>query len=268
MLHRPLITLTTDFGYDDPSVGVMKGVMYSINPHLNIVDLTHNISPQGIREAAFTIGMNYQYFPAESIHLVVVDPGVGSKRRPLLVVSDGHYFIGPDNGVFSYIFNQPERDLKVLHITSAHLFLKKDSPTFQGRDVFSPCAAWLSTGMDVSKFGEVIEDYHTIHLPASVRQNDRSLKGEVILIDRFGNAMTNIKKSDIDSLKGSDSEVRLKILLKGGEIPFREFYSQADDRSLSALINSSEYLEVFIYSGNASSEYDIRPGEAVEILLS
>jgi len=268
MHHRPLITMTTDFGYDDPSVGVMKGVIYSINPHLNIVDLTHNIAPQGIQEAAFTIGMNYQYFPAKSIHLLVVDPGVGSKRRPLLVVSDGHYFIGPENGVFSYIFNQASKDLKVVHITSEHLFLKKDSPTFQGRDVFSPCAARLSTGLDISEFGEAIEDYHTIRLPVPLRQNDRSLKGEVILIDRFGNAMTNIKKTEIDDLLSLFPKGRMKIFLRGKEIQFREYYSQADDRSVSALINSSEYLEVFVYSGSAASEYDIRPGESVEILLS
>jgi S-adenosyl-L-methionine hydrolase (adenosine-forming) len=268
MQHRPLITMTTDFGYDDSSVGVMKGVIYSINPHLNIVDLTHNIAPQGIQEAAFTIGMNYQYFPPKAIHLVVVDPGVGSGRRPLLVVSGEHYFIGPDNGVFSYIYKQAQKDLKVLHITSEHFFLKKDSPTFQGRDVFSPCAAWLSTGLDIDKFGEVIEDYHAIHLPAPLREDDRRLKGEVILIDRFGNAMTNIKKSDIDDLKVGHPEGSLKVTLKGREIPFRDYYSQAGDRSLSALINSSGYLEIFIYSGSAASEYDIRSGDAVEILLS
>jgi len=267
MLHRPLITMTTDFGYDDPSVGVMKGVIYSINPHLNIVDLTHNIAPQGIQEAAFTIGMNYQYFPANTIHIVVVDPGVGSGRRPLLVVSDEHYFIGPDNGVFSYIYKQAPKNLTVVHITSQHFFLKKDSPTFQGRDVFSPCAAWLSTGLDRDKFGVVIEDYHDIRLPVALRQNDRSLKGEVILIDRFGNAMTNIKKTEIDALHSLRPEGRLKIFLKGREVPVREYYSQVDDRSVSALINSSEYLEIFVYSGSAASEYDIRPGESVEILL-
>jgi S-adenosylmethionine hydrolase len=184
------------------------------------------------------------------------------------VVSDGHYFIGPDNGVFSYIFKQASKDLKVVHITSEHLFLKKASPTFQGRDIFSPCAARLSTGLDISEFGEVIEDYHTIHLPVPLRQNDRSLKGEVILIDRFGNAMTNIKKTEIDDLLSLFPTGRMKIFLRGKEIQFREYYSQSDDRSVSALINSSEYLEVFVFSGSAASQYDIRPGESVEILLS
>jgi S-adenosylmethionine hydrolase len=268
MLRKPVITVTTDFGYDDPFVGVMKGVMYSINPQLNIVDLTHNITPQGIQEAAFIIGMHYQYFPANSIHLVVVDPGVGSARRPLLVVSDGHYFIGPDNGVFSYIYKQAMKDLTVVHITSGHFFLKKDSPTFQGRDVFSPSAAWLSTGLDLDKFGEVIEDYHTIHLPVPLRQDDRSLLGEVILIDRFGNAMTNINKTEIEDLRGLLPEGRLNIFLKGKKIFLREYYSQADDGSVCALINSSGYLEIFVYRGSAASKHDILTGDAVEILLS
>src|SRR4030066_285648 len=116
MFHR-LITLTTDFGYEDPFAGVMKGVIYTINPQVIIVDLTHGITPQNIQEAAFTIGMNYHYFPKDSVHLVVVDPEVGSGRRPLLVVADEHYFIGPDNGVFSYLYNRGARDLKVVHIT-------------------------------------------------------------------------------------------------------------------------------------------------------
>src|SRR5512142_3185129 len=104
MSRSPLITITTDFGYDAPFAGVMKGVIYSINPDVNIVDLTHSIAPQNIRQAAYTIGMNYRYFPEWSIHLVIVDPGVGTMRRPLMVVADGHYFVGPDNGVFSWLY--------------------------------------------------------------------------------------------------------------------------------------------------------------------
>ena len=268
MLHRSLITMTTDFGYDDPFVGVMKGVIYTINPHVNIVDLTHNITPQSVQEAAFTIGMNYQYFPKNSIHLVIADPGVGSARRPLLVVADEHYFIGPDNGVFSYLYTLAARDLEIVHITSEHLFLKKDSPTFQGRDVFSPCAAWLSAGLNVSKFGDIIADYHTIGLPVPGRRNERLLQGAVIFIDRFGNSITNIKKTDIDDLRGEQADGALKIVLKGNAVRFREYYSQAQNRGISALINSSGYLEIFIYRGSVASKYDIVTGDIVEVFLS
>ena len=268
MSHRSLISLTTDFGNDDPFVGVMKGVIYTINPHVNIVDLAHNILPQNIQEAAFTIGMNYHYFPKNSIHLVVVDPGVGSGRRPLLVVADGHYFIGPDNGVFSYLYTRASKDLMVIHITSEHFFLKKDSPTFQGRDVFSPCAAWLSTGLETDQFGETITDYHTMQLPAAVRLSALHLQGEVLFIDRFGNAITNITKTGIDDLRGPAAGGNLKISVKGNDIRLREYYSQPEGRGMSALMNSSGYLEIFIYRGSAASEYGIVPGDIVHVDIS
>ncbi|MBS1126741.1 MAG: hypothetical protein H6Q93_730 [Nitrospirae bacterium] len=265
---RSLITMTTDFGYDDPFVGVMKGVMYTINPHANIVDLTHNITPQSIQEAAFIIGMHYHYFPKNSIHLVVVDPGVGSARRPLLVTADDHYFIGPDNGVFSYLYRMAAKDIMVIHITSAHFFLMKDSPTFQGRDVFSPCAAWLSTGLDISKFGEVITDYQTIHLPAPVSRDDRILQGEVIFLDRFGNAISNIKKSDINDFIGTRKEDTVRIVIKGNEIRLSSFYSEVCEGILSGVMNSSGYLEIFTYRGNAAAEYQITSGDIVKVALS
>jgi len=268
MFHRPLITMTTDFGYDDPFAGVMKGVIYTINPHVNIVDLTHNIIPQNIQEAAFTIGMNYHYFPKDSVHLVVVDPEVGSGRRPLLVVADEHYFIGPDNGVFSYLYKLEARDLKVIHITSEQLFLKKDSPTFQGRDIFSPCAAWLTTGLDVNKFGEAVSDYHTIDLPSPVRLTDLVVQGEVIFIDRFGNAVINIKKTDIADLQEMQPEGTLRVFLKDREMRLMGYYSQGENRVMSALINSSGYLEVFIFRDSAASKYDILPGDVVKVVLS
>ena len=260
--------MTTDFGYADPFVGVMKGVIYGINPEVNIVDLTHNISPQSIQEAAFTIGMHYHYFPKNSLHLVVVDPGVGSERRPILVAAGEHYFIGPDNGVFSYVYRQAPDYLRVIRITSDHLFLMKDSPTFQGRDVFAPSAAWLSTGKDISYFGEVITDYHVIDLPASWRQTDEILQGEVILIDRFGNAITNIRKADIHGLNMSLKQGALRISLKGMDTRLMSFYSEAQAETLSALLNSSGYLELFIFKGSAASQYAIVPGDRVTVSTS
>ena len=259
--------MTTDFGYDGPFVGVMKGVIYTINPHVNIVDLSHNIHPQNIQEAAFTIGMNYSYFPKKSIHIVVVDPGVGSERRPLLVYADGHFFLGPDNGVFSYLYKHASKDLQVIHITSEHLFLKKDSPTFQGRDVFSPCAAWLSTGLEINKFGETITDYHNVQLPAAVRQSALLIQGEVLFTDRFGNAITNITRTDMDDLRSVQAG-DIKISLKSKDIQLREYYSQAAARGMSALVNSSGHLEIFIYKGSAATEYNILPGDEVKVLLS
>lgn len=260
--------MTTDFGYADPFVGVMKGVIYGINPEVNIVDLTHNISPQSIRDAAFIVGMHYHYFPKNSVHLVVVDPGVGSERRPILVAAGEHYFIGPDNGVFSYVYRQAPDYLRVIRITSDHLFLMKDSPTFQGRDVFAPSAAWLSTGKDISYFGEIISDYLEIDLPAPWRQTDEILQGEVILIDRFGNAMTNIRKADINGLTMSLKQGALRISFKGIDARLMSFYSESESETFSALLNSSGYLELFIFKGSAASRYGIVPGDLVTVSIS
>jgi S-adenosyl-L-methionine hydrolase (adenosine-forming) len=267
MSFKSLITLATDFGYNDPFAGVMKGVIYGINPETHIVDLTHGITPQNISQAAFVIGFNYHYFPKRSIHIVVVDPGVGSGRRPILVASAGHYFIGPDNGVFSYIFKSAEEEPTVIHITSEHYFLKKDSPTFQARDIFSPCAAWLSTGMEITRFGEKITDYKKIDLPVAGRK-DNLLRGEVILTDKFGNAITNIRKTDILELRKEYSGAAIQVSFKGRKIGLCRYYAQAEDRGLTAIVNSSDLLELFLYRGSAASEHRIAPGDIVEVHFS
>ena len=259
--NRPIITLTTDFGYNDPFVGVMKGVILKISPEARIVDITHGIKPQDVEEAAFAIGMNFQYFPDDTIHVVVVDPGVGSERRPILVFSENHYFIGPDNGVFSYIYLRKHEMLEVVHINAAHYFLQKKSPTFQGRDLFAPVAAWFSRGVHAEKFGDLITDYKTINLPFPSVDGDGRLRGKIIHIDRFGNAMSNISKADIHALQGTVKGGPFKALLKGAEVPMRNFYHEAADKKVYALINSSGYLEFFVSGGSAASSYQISVGD-------
>ncbi len=264
MAGRPLITLTTDFGYDDPFVGVMKGVILKINPEARIVDLTHGIRPQDIQEAAFTIGLNYRYFPMDTIHVVVVDPGVGSARRPLLVFSENHFFIGPDNGVFSHIYRAKHETLQVIHIAADHYFLQKRSPTFQGRDLFAPVAAWFSRGLQMEKFGDPITDYRSINIPFPGTEDGRVI-GSVIHIDRFGNAMTNISRADLAGLTGQ-SAGNFRVLLRGSEVPLRNYYHEAKDDRLYSLVNSSEYLEFFVSGGNASLQYQVSVGDRVEVV--
>ena len=266
MQDNPLITLTTDFGYEDPFVGVMKGVILKINPRAEIIDLTHGITPQDIRGAAFAIGTSYTFFPDDTIHIVVVDPGVGSGRRPIIVSMGHHYFIGPDNGVFSYIYRAGQETPEVVHITAEYYFLSNRSPTFQARDVFCSVAAWLSRGVALSKFGDTITDYHKIELPFASVSRDGILRGEVIHIDRFGNAITNITKADVERLFCSEF-APCKIMLKGREIPFKRFYLEADNGKLCSLLNSSDFLEFFLYAGNAAAECNITVGDAVEIVL-
>jgi S-adenosylmethionine hydrolase len=263
---RPLITLTSDFGTKDPFVGQMKGVILNTNPDVEMVDITHNISPHNIREGAVLTGLSYEYFPVRTIHLVVVDPGVGSRRRPIIVATQNHYFVGPDNGLFSMVYKKEKDFFSVTHITAEHYFLKKDSATFHGRDVFAPVAGWLSKGIPVSHFGAEIDDFMNIHLPEPGRPSRNTIEGEVMYIDRFGNAITNIS-SDLlrDSLNGGE---RLRIVLKGNVVSFRNCYSEVEDKDLYCLINSCGLLEFFIFRGNAAESFGIRIGDIVGIIKS
>jgi S-adenosylmethionine hydrolase len=267
MQHNPIITLTTDFGCRDPFVGIMKGTILSINPLADIVDITHDISPQNIMEAAFAIEMSFASFPYNTIHVIVVDPGVGSVRRPILVITDHHYFVGPDNGVFSQIYTLSET-LTVIHITAEHYFLPHRSTTFHGRDIFAPAAAWLSKGINVSNFGEPVIDYIDLKLPVPLMPKNNIIEGEVIYIDRFGNAITNIRTEKIDNLSRSNPNGKIKVLVKNKDAPIKDYYSQAGDNGIYSLINSFGYLELFVYKGRASSDFGIAVGEKVTVILS
>lgn len=265
MSDKPVITLTTDFGYKDSFVGVMKGVILQTNPEATIVDISHGIRSHDIREAAYTIGMSFAYFPANTIHVVVVDPGVGSERRPVILRTDHHTFIGPDNGVFSYIYSLKHETLHVTHITAAHYFISAKGSTFHARDIFAPAAAYLSRGINIRNFGEEISDYYKIPLPFPQKTADNRIRGDVILIDRFGNAITNIKSSHIRALCRSTPECPVQILIKDMRVTVLDYYAQAADEGLYAVVNSSGYLELFVYRGNAASGHAISIGDEVVI---
>jgi S-adenosylmethionine hydrolase len=263
--HIPIITLTTDFGCRGPLVGIMKGVIIGINPEVRIIDLTHKVGQYNVREAALTIGMSYMQFPKQTIHVVVTDPGVGSKRKPIMVRTEHHYFIGPDNGVFSMIYSSHEQ-CKVIHLTEEHYFLTGRSATFDGRDIFAPVAAWLSKGIDPSKFGEEITEHVTLPFPSPSMPTRTTLEGEVIMIDHFGNAITNIRSEDIDMLKHTKSKVKLRIVIKGKQTALKHYYSEAEDKGLHALLNSMDRLELFVYRGNASTEFNIKVGDTLGLM--
>ena len=265
-MDNPIITLTTDFGYKDPFVGIMKGIILDINPDAKIVDITHGIGPQNIHEAALVLEMSFKTFAHNTIHLVVVDPGVGSARRPILALTEDYFFIGPDNGVLSRVFPLSER-LSVLHITSSHYFLKKDGSTFQGRDIFAPIAGWLSKGIEVTNFGDPITDFKKLSIPSPQFTGQNVIDGEVIYIDRFGNSMTNIHKDKISELTGSDSGNKIKVLVKGKEVLFKTYYAEVKDTGLYALINSFGYLELFVRNGSAARTHGLKIGEKVGVML-
>ncbi|MDQ6758622.1 MAG: SAM-dependent chlorinase/fluorinase, partial [Acidobacteriota bacterium] len=173
----PVITLTTDFGTSDHFVGVMKGVILGIAPQARIVDITHDIAPFGVTEGAFAISQAYAYFPKNTIHVVVVDPGVGSARRPLLVETAGHFFVAPDNGVLSMIYSRA--DHKVRHITCERYFRQPVSPTFHGRDIFSPVAAHLAAGTAPARFGKLVQDPVRLALDQPTQTGKRTWTGAV-----------------------------------------------------------------------------------------
>ncbi len=261
----PIITLATDFGYRDPLTGIVKGVILGINPEANIVDITHGISKYNVREAALTIGMSYRQFPPRTIHVAVTDPGVGSSRRPILVVTENYYFVGPDNGIFSVIYSESER-FQVIHVTADHYFLRKKSATFHARDIFGPVAAWLSKGVVASNFGEPVNDYARFAFPVPNMPTKTTVEGEVIHIDHFGNAITNIKSENLRLLLG-EKPGNLRIVAKGRQIEMKKYYSEAEDRDLYALINSMDLLELFVYRGNAAKQYELKVGDTLGVML-
>ncbi len=257
---KRIITLTTDFGLKDPYQGIMKGVILSINPAAGIVDLTHGISPGKILEGALAIDVSYGYFPPETIHIGVVDPGVGGSRRPIVVEAEGHFFVGPDNGLFSPVLKKVPR-CRVFHLTNKRFFLKNISATFHGRDIFAPVAAHLSLGVSPQELGEPIEDPFIIDIPEPNR-GEGLVTGEVIHIDTFGNLITNITAGDVEAL-GAPSG--LEVFIKGFCIKgIKRTYCEAGSGPL-ALIGSSGRLEIAFYGKSAAETLDVSTGERVEV---
>ena len=218
-----LITLLTDFGTADYFVGAMKGVILSINPHARIVDITHEIPPQNIPAGAFMLSAACQAFPSETIHVAVVDPGVGSTRRPLVVSGCNQYFVGPDNGLFSFIFER-DREARVFHLTNEDYFRRPVSQTFHGRDVFAPVAAALSKGVRPEQLGVEIKDYQLLAQLKPRRRDARTIEATIIHIDRFGNCITNLTAEDVT---GEMVERGLCMSVNGREITsFRRYFAE------------------------------------------
>ncbi|MFQ5456074.1 MAG: S-adenosyl-l-methionine hydroxide adenosyltransferase family protein [Nitrospirota bacterium] len=251
MSVTPIITLITDFGEKDYFVGSMKGVILNINPDVTIVDISHDISSQDIVEASFVLKSIYKYFPSHTIHVVVVDPGVGGRRRPILVTSSNYYFVAPDNGVLSYIYKE-DQPVKVREITSEHYFMKSHGETFHGRDIFAPIAARISKGVETSHIGEEIKDYTILKLNEPKLTDKNSLHGRIIHIDKFGNMITNITNEHLYNSFGYKKEMNFKIIIKEIVITgLNNFYAEGERGVPSALINSSGHLEIYSFMNNA-----------------
>lgn len=262
---KSLITLTTDFGESDYFVPAMKGVILGINPAAEIVDVTHLIPAHDIYAAAFTLMCCYKDFPKNTIHLVVVDPGVGSSRRPIMVMTDDYNFIGPDNGVFSYIYHR-EQVNRVVCFTTEHYFRQPVSSTFHGRDVFAPCAAYASKLVDWRMMGEEISDPVRFNTPAPALASGNQIRGAVIHIDRFGNLITNITRAELtEELIRAGARVRI-----GAHEAARVLthFAEANPNELFAYFGGAGFLELATPRQSAARLVEGRRGAEVEVVVA
>ena len=269
------IVLTTDFGAASPYAGVLHGVVLRINPSARIVDLTHQIQPQNIRQASFILGINYRFFPEGSIHVAVVDPGVGTDRKPLLVVTPTARFLAPDNGLLSFVLagllkeppDQPglvplPSDCAAYYLTNSRYWLNPVSHTFHGRDIFAPVAAHLSLGVSPDELGQPTREIVWLPAPQPTRRGN-NLSGEVVYTDHFGNLVTNIPAQELAD------HVSLQMEIKGRRINHlsRTFHDREPEHvdGLLALVNSHGYLEIALADGSAASLLGVDTGEPVQV---
>ena len=265
MAHRPIITLTTDFGLSDHFVGTVKGVILGIAPDAEIVDISHSVQAFDVLDGALTIAQSYSYFPAGTVHLVVVDPGVGTARRAILVTSDRHHFVAPDNGVLSLVYAREER-LHIRHVIAEHYSLQPVSNTFHARDIFAPISAYLAKGVDPEKFGEEISDYVRFNAPKPKMMDGKSLRGVVLKVDRFGNLITNITPEDAPMLFAS-APAAFKILVGKHEITeIHSNYSEGAPGKVFGILGSMGYLEIAADRGSAAKI--IGTGKGTEVIVS
>ncbi len=260
MNHHRIITLMTDFGERDPYVGAMKGVILGITPEVTIVDITHLIPPQNVYEAAYVLSSATPYFPAGTIHVAVVDPGVGTERRPIVVHTERAYYVAPDNGLLTPIF-QRERVLEVVHLTNDTYWLPRVSHTFHGRDIFAPVAAYLARGVPLNALGILLTPEDLVQLEWFPAQTlpDGSIEGMVVHIDHFGNIVTNIPAHML-----SDPPEAWTFEVGGRRVRgLKRAYAEVDVGEPLALIGSNETLEFSVREGNAAALWGVEVGDMV-----
>ncbi len=262
-MRNRVITLLTDFGTQDHYVASMKGVILGINPRCTIVDISHQVRPHDIQGGAFLLGAAFRFFPKGTIHVSVVDPGVGGPRRPILIATSRYYFLGPDNGLFTLALLQ-DRVKQGVALTRRKYFLPRMSTTFHGRDVFAPVAAHLSKGVQPQAFGQEIDTWESLNIPGPKRKG-RGLQGEILHIDGFGNLISNISEACLSEFSGAHSlsfQVG-KSVIDG----LKTAYCEAKRGEAMALIGSTGFLEVSVREGNARKELGVTRGDKIEVVI-
>ncbi|OGL05760.1 MAG: hypothetical protein A3I03_10345 [Candidatus Rokubacteria bacterium RIFCSPLOWO2_02_FULL_68_19] len=256
----PIITLTTDFGTRDPFVGAMKGVILGIAPDARLVDLTHEIAPHDVLEGALALEAAAGFFPPGTVHLAVMDPGVGSSRRPLAVAAQGQFFVGPDNGLFSFAL--AGQGWSAVCLEAAAYRPPRVSRTFHGRDVFAPAAAHLALGTPLPNFGRAVTDPVLIPWPTARRQGD-GLVGEVVHADRFGNLVTSVRAADLEALGPAEA---LVVELEGEEVgSIVGCFADIPAGGAGALVGGSDRLEIAVREGSAAASTGARRGSRISV---
>jgi S-adenosylmethionine hydrolase len=261
-MPAPILTLTSDFGLSDHYVAVMKGVISTICPQARIVDISHGINPFDIAAGAYLIAQAYPSFPSKTVHVVVVDPGVGSARRPILLEAAGQYFVGPDNGVLSMVYAREEH--KVRLIANDRYFRKPVSQTFHGRDIFSPVAAHLAAGVPPSRMGKLIQDYLRGSFEKPQRTGKRTWTGRILTIDRFGNIITNFHVSEFPDLDRKNFSLALGPRQVG---VLAHNYAECGPGELFLIVGSSGYLEVSVNQASAAKAIGCETGAPAELMI-
>jgi hypothetical protein len=247
-----IIALLTDFGTKDYFVGAMKGVILSISAEAKIIDLTHEIEPQNIKSAGFTLASCYRDFPPKTIFVAVVDPGVGSNRRAILVETERYFFLSPDNGLLEFIFEN-NSDFQVFELTEPKFFAENVSRTFHGRDIFASVAAWLSKGIEPNQFGREVIDFIRFEVTKPKIISASESEAEIIHVDRFGNLITNLKKAYLPE----------KFTIEINEITIKKhfnFYAEAESDEIFTIWGSAGYLEIVAFQNSASDILQVKAG--------
>ncbi len=278
----PIITLTTDFGFSDVYVAVMKGVILSINPEASIIDITHSIKQQNILQAAFILNTAYRYFPRQTVHVAIVDPGVGSERQGMILKTASALFVAPDNGILSYVIDDlcpkeghyegrlaqyPEsletvtlmKGLEAVAITDPRFWRHPVSSTFHGRDIFAPVAAGLSLGISPYEFGDKSYSLHVFPVPQPILDSRGDLTGQILHVDCFGNLITNIKSGDLP---------HRDVIIQAGREYIRGLNRYYDEgEGLMAIVGSSGYVEISLKNGRASDFLSMTLGDEIRVIL-
>ncbi len=260
-----LITLLTDFGDRDSFVASMKGVILTINPQATIVDLSHHVPPHSIEDAAYLLNSCYRYFPKGTVHVAVVDPGVGSVRRPLIAQSERYFFLAPDNGLLTPILAE-DSGMEVREIENLDFRLTSPGHTFDGRDLFAPAAAWLTTQQPFASFGRLIDDCRTFTI-SKPKWEAMALVGEIVHVDQFGNLISNLTLHHVKEIQEVTKRPNALIRIAGHTIDrLVGSYSEGHPLIAAALINSNGQIEIFLKEGSAARTMNVGRGQRVDLL--